>query len=417
VGNTNDTAEVIIMRMAGMAMGMQRELDDDEKIGPPFHAKEEQAREGKISPGKIHLATRAELEREKYTGSRRFRFMPIDELYARTGPTEWVVRSYLSKESLAMLFGQSGTLKSFVAIDMGLCVATGTNWHSNPVGQGTVFYICGEGLNGVARRLKAWELHHGINLVGAPFFVSNRPAEFLNSSSGRDVVMSSRELRAQHGDPVLVIIDTLNRNFGPGDESNNQHMTAFIDVVDTYLRRSFLCTVLIVHHTGHTAQDRARGASSLHAALDWEYQAVKDGDILRLTNIKSKDFKTLQPLCFKKAILTLGMEEEDGKPMTSLVLTSTADTVKKDRPLTGPNKVAYDALVECIKNNGGKPVSTETWRAAAYAANISDSEKIDSKRQAFTRAKKDLKRDDMIETKDGLWWATQIPDTGHKADI
>jgi len=345
----------------------------------------------------------------------RFRFLPISELYSMSGPTDWVVKSYLDKGSLAMLFGKSETLKSFAAIDIGLSVATGTDWHGNRVSQGTVFYICGEGKKGISRRLRAWELHHSISHEKASFFVSNRPAQFLNEESAMEVVAAVNELCEQHGKPVLIIIDTLNRNFGPGDESSTADMTTFVHVIDTNLRLHFDCTVFIVHHTGLQNQDRARGAYSLHAALDWIYKAEKQHMTLTLSNQKAKDFENLPPVFLKAEIITLDWVEEDGGAMTSLILRSTTDTVKKNRPLTGTNKIAYDTLIEGIKENGGNPIHIDTWRAAAYQANISKSDKPDTKQKAFTRAKEYLHREGLIETKDDYWKPTQ--DNGHKEDI
>lgn len=382
----------------------------------------------KHEAGILNLAARTlhitpeEIERElrKYrknaTNERGlFRFLSIGDLYSMTGPTDWLVKPYLDKGSLAMVFGQSGTLKSFVAIDIGLSIATGSDWHGNPVGQGTVFYICGEGLNGIARRLRAWELHNGISLDHVSFFVSSRSAQFLDEASAMEVVTAVDELCDQHGKPVFVIIDTLNRNFGPGDESNTADMTSFVHVIDKCLRIPYGCTALIIHHTGHNEQHRARGAYALHAALDWEYQANRDSKILELKNIKSKDFENLPPICLKSEIITLDWKEDDGEAMTSLILRSTTEPFRKKGSLTGANKIAYDSLLEGIKDNGGESIHVETWRAAAYQANISESNKADSKQKAFKRAQEYLQREGMIETKNDYWKPTQ--DTGHKEDI
>ena len=345
---------------------------------------------------------------------RRFRFLSVGELYSNSGPTDWLVTSYLDKGSLAMIFGQTETLKSFAVIDIGLSVATGSDWHGNSVGQGTVFYICGEGQKGIARRVKAWELHNGIGLEKAPFFVSNRPAQFLDDTSAREVVRAVNQLRDHNGNPVLVIIDTLNRNFGPGDESSTADMTAFVHIVYTYLCLQYGCTVLIVHHTGHKELDRARGASALRAALDWEYKATKHDMILELTNTKTKDDKPPSSMCLKAEIITLDWKEGDGEAMTSLILRSTTDTFKKNAPLTGANKIAYDALLNGIKENGGEPIHTDTWREAAYQAGISKSDDHGSKQKAFKRAKEDLQKRELIETKDGYYKPT--PDTGQEPD-
>jgi hypothetical protein len=339
-----------------------------------------------------------------------FHFLSIDELYSMPRSTDWLVKPYLDNGSLAMLFGKSGTLKSFAVIDMGLSIATGTDWHGNPVGQGTVFYICGEGQKGIARRLRAWEISHKKNLKEekVPFFVSNCAAQFLDNASAREVVTAVNNMCEHYGKPVLIIIDTLNRNFGPGDESSTADMTDFVTVVDRELRHQFDCTVNIVHHTGLKEQDRARGAYALHAAIDWEYKAVKHGIILELTNLKAKDYEPPPAVYLRSEIVTLDWKEEDGSPMTSLVLTSTTETVKRDGPLTGANKIAYEALVEGIRQNGGTPILTETWRLAAYEAKISTSAQSSSKSKAFNRAKENLQQMGLIQANKDYW--RLIPD-------
>ena len=344
-----------------------------------------------------------------------FRFLSVGELYSLSGPTDWLVKSYLDKGSLAMLFGKSDTLKSFAAIDMGLCVATGTGWHGNPVGQGTVFYICGEGQKGLGRRLRAWEHHHEMNLKEAPFFVSNQAAQFLDQTSANEVVQAVNVLSDKYGNPVLIIIDTLNRNFGPGDENNTTDMTEFVHGVDTNLRIPYGCTALIIHHTGHKELGRARGAYSLHAALDWEYQTDRDHMIIKLSNKKAKDFEPPSSLCLKAEKITLDFKEDDGKAMTSLILRRTTETFKKNAPLSGQNKIAYDTLVDGIRKNEEKPIHIDVWREAAYQAKISESEKLDTSQKAFKRAIGNLQEMGLIETKDDYW--RPKPDTGQEADI
>lgn len=172
---------------------------------------------------------------------------------------------------------------------------------------------------------------------------------------------------------------------------------------------------MIVHHTGLRNQERARGSYSLYAALDWEYQAIKHDMTLTLKNTKSKDFENLSPVYLRSEIITLDWVEEDGKAMTSLILKSTTDKFRENRPLTGANKIAYDTLVECVKKNGGKPINTKIWRTAAYEANISNSDKPDTKQKAFNRAKDDLLEFGLIETKRDYWKLKA--DNGHEEDI
>lgn len=162
--------------------------------------------------------------------------------------TNWLIKSYLDAGSLSVLFGEPGSMKSFLAIDMGYCIATGRKWHGMPIRKaGAVFYIAGEGFAGLSKRLRAWSLANDVNLKDVPFFVSDRPAQLLNPNSSKEVIQAIEELKHQYGQPVFVIIDTLNRNFGPGDENKTEDMTAFVNCIDFAIRIRYGCAVLIVH--------------------------------------------------------------------------------------------------------------------------------------------------------------------------
>lgn len=194
---------------------------------------------------------------------RGFHFKSISELFASPKPIEWVIKDILDANSLADLFGDPGSMKTFVATDIGLCVATKKDWHGHQVRKpGPVFYIAGEGFAGLSRRLKAWEIAHKVCLKDAPFFVSDRAAQFLDAESAAEVVAAVDELQKLHGPPVLIVVDTLNRNFGPGNESDTADMTKFIAAIDEHLRCRYQCAVLIVHHTGLTEKNTGQEARS-----------------------------------------------------------------------------------------------------------------------------------------------------------
>jgi len=347
----------------------------------------------------------------------RFRFLSMHELFS-IPPPSWLVKHYLNEGSLAVWFGQPGTMKSFLAVDLGLCLSTGRPWHEQPVMQGPVFYIAGEGLMGLGRRIKAWQIAHDIGLDDIPFFVSDRSAQLLNAVSAGAVIQAADELRERHGNPVLIVVDTLSRNFGPGDESSAADMGEFIGIIDEELRCRYHCAVLIIHHTGLREKSRARGSSSLHAALDWEYHMSFHGDGVRtLTNTKTKDYEPPPPISFRPEIITLeGIVDDDGETMTSCVLhrTGSAPQGEGNRPLTGPKRVAFDALKSAIEASGERSVHIDVWREAAYRAGVSTSSKQDAKKTAFRRAVEDLRDGGRIETRDGYYWPKR--DTGQGRD-
>ncbi len=82
-------------------------------------------------------------------------------------------------------------------------------------------------------------------------FISKQPAQFMDENHAKIVSEAIRNLSIAHGKPALIVIDTLARNFGGGDENKTQDMNKFIFSIDMYIRLPFSCCVLIVYHTGH----------------------------------------------------------------------------------------------------------------------------------------------------------------------
>jgi hypothetical protein len=254
-----------------------------------------------------------------------FGFTRVGEL-GPLKPTQWLIKHYVETDSLALLFGDPGCGKSFLAVDMACAIATGSDWHGHKVRQGAVFYIAGEGLNNIQKRFRAWEIRHQIELADAPIFVSHHAAQFCTLDSAQEVSDAIRTLADKTGaQPVMIVIDTLARNFGGADENSTQDMNLFVTHLDGALKVPFKACVLVVHHTGHADKGRARGAMALKGALDAEYSLTKDSEgVVRLVATKMKDAPEPDALAFTKHAVELGLEDEDGEPVTSAVLNSSA---------------------------------------------------------------------------------------------
>ena len=138
-----------------------------------------------------------------------------------------------------------------------------------------------------------------------------------------DMTQTTRLVEAinrQVGKPSLVVLDTLARNFGGGDENSTQDMSRFVAACDT-IRNTYKCTLLVVHHSGHSDKHRARGAIALKAALDAEYQLVKKDSQLTLTSTKMKDAEIPSPLTLELTSIELpGLMDDYGSPVTSAAL-------------------------------------------------------------------------------------------------
>ncbi len=236
-------------------------------------------------------------------------FLPAREVLSRVGPTDWLVNSLFETDAIGIFNGESGSYKSFLTAGAGLCVAAGCAWHGEKVKPGPVVYIAGEGHNGFAKRMAAWGHHHGIAVGELPFFLSARAVPLLDKKMAAEVERQVKEIAEQRGAPRLVVIDTLGRNFGEGDENKSNDIYRFIEHIDRHLRAPFKATIAIVHHTGLADKGRGRGSSAIGQAVDFEYLVEKpEPFVSRLTAIKMKDGPLPPERYFRAQEITLDMD-------------------------------------------------------------------------------------------------------------
>jgi hypothetical protein len=231
----------------------------------------------------------------------------------KTNAPTWLIKDVMPADGIGCLFGPSGGGKSFAVIDMMLHVAAGQDWHGRQTRKpGSVLYVCGEGLQGIANRLRAWEKHTGIDLDSLPLRVTRQPVMFMDPASVTALLEAIKGEQESLGDISMLVIDTLNRNFGDGDENTTKDMTRFINAL-TEIQKTLNTTVLVVHHTGLADGERARGSSALRAALDFEIQQkVLDGDNpgFCLVGKKMKDGSQIPDGHFSLKFIPLGTDEQ-----------------------------------------------------------------------------------------------------------
>jgi biotin operon repressor len=237
-------------------------------------------------------------------------FVSVHDLLTDIKPVQWLITSYLETDALSMTFGPSGSGKSFVVVSMACSIATGTPWFGNEVKQGAVFYIAGEGHNGLARRFAAWSKATGVPIAkDTPLFKSTRAVMMLNREAADALMAEVERMVAETGQaPKMVIIDTLARNFGDGDENKQQDANAFIERIDE-IRRKWNCNVMVVHHSGHD-MDRARGSSVFKGAMDQEFWVKGTSGIIEVKVTKMKDAELPDTRKFKIVQIGLGVMDD-----------------------------------------------------------------------------------------------------------
>ena len=251
-----------------------------------------------------------------------FQFLDVSDLITDIKPIQWLVRDYFERDAISLIYGPPACGKSFFAIDIVCSIAMGVEWMGHKTHAGPVFYIAGEGHNGLARRFKAWEVARGHKIEQGRIFKSAGALSILDEEEVQLMVEAIEAYIEQTGSvPAIVVVDTLARNFGAGDENSTEDMSRFIDHIDRYIRKRWQCNVLIVHHSGHNAE-RARGSSALKAAVDSEIEVTKDesGNV-KIKATKMKDAELPNELLLKlKSVELPNVFDEDGKQVTSAIL-------------------------------------------------------------------------------------------------
>jgi hypothetical protein len=119
--------------------------------------------------------------------------------------------------------------------------------------------------------------------------------------------------------PGLIIIDTLARNFGGGDENSAKDMNTFVAGLDKLKNEFPNASVLVVHHSGKDSGRGPRGNSALFAAADTVMRLNKSGGLLKLICEKQKDaeeFKSI-PLILKPVLERNSAVIAEGSPLAA----------------------------------------------------------------------------------------------------
>ncbi|MGY0218371.1 helicase RepA family protein [Endozoicomonadaceae bacterium StTr2] len=290
----------------------------------------------------------------------RLRFHSVGELTQNIEPTSWLIDDFIESDTLALCFAPPASYKSFFAVDVAASIATGTQWHGHDVQRGAVFYVAGEGMAGLKKRFRAWEIERGVVTQNHPLYLSSGASDLLKTSSVSELVALMTEIIQQHDvEPALIVIDTLARNFGGGNENDTKDMNLFVSNVDA-IRRLWGCTVLVVHHTGHAANGRGRGSSALKAALDAEYQLTRQDDsmLVRVKNTKMKDAESPESKTFELKVVGLGQKDHRGREVTSGVLVDT-DRQFEEAALPVRLSANHEALLQAVRSRVMRGESTE----------------------------------------------------------
>ncbi len=264
------------------------------------------------------------------TDAPRIRFGVEDaHRFADAPLPSWIIKDVLPQGELAVLFGESGSGKSFMALDMGAAIARGVPWRDKPVKQGRVVYVAAEGAGGFRKRLKAYAHQHGIALNDMRIGVIAGAPNLREKADALDI---AKAIKAWGG-ADLVIVDTFAQAMAGANENSGEDVGRALQHCKG-IHTATGAPIMLVHHSGKDSSRGARGWSGLRAAADVELEVCRVNDARSVSITKQKDGDDGAEFGFSLMSVVIGVDT-DGNDITSCVVDHNNEPLPEKAPKKG----------------------------------------------------------------------------------
>lgn len=254
---------------------------------------------------RIRRRVRTELDAEN---REPLRVLSFSDFLAAPAP-EYLVPRMFYRDGLAVVFGPPGAAKSFLVLDIALCLASGAPWRGKSLGRGKVHYIMAEGQATNTLRSLAWLKHRGVSEeeVEGSFTVVPTPV-VLTEAGVRDYL-----LIVERDKPDMIVLDTKNLMFA-GKESQGDDYGAMLRVLHSIREKAGGAAVILIDHSGLTDDTRVRGSNAQKGGVETEIRVTNENGIRKVEVTRDKSGREGAEWAFKLEQVPLGeLRGADGK--------------------------------------------------------------------------------------------------------
>jgi hypothetical protein len=274
-----------------------------------------------------------------------------------------LVEGLLSVGEKALLGGASKTNKTWMALDLALCVAAGIPWLDRSCKQNEVLYVNFEVL--------AFYFQERLARVASARGIENLANDRLRIVNARGLAISGEDLGAplqKHLDeinfrPKLIVLDPLYKMSSGLDENSAGDMAQVMKAIEDIAAR-YGAAVVVVHHfskgnqSSKSAIDRVSGSGVLG----------RDPDVLlNLTAHEQEDCFTFE-----------ATQRNRGKSSSSVlrfkfpvfVKAPELDPSKLSRSGSGKKEVSAEAVLDVLRECEGDSTSWTEWFRACVAKGV-----------------------------------------------
>lgn len=226
----------------------------------------------------------------------------------------YLLLGLIARGELSVWWGAPKSGKSFLVLRLAFGLALGRGMWGRKAKPARVLYVAAEGEGGFAARLLA--LRDELGDPGDAFqYIAQRATVGPPSDDLAPIIEAARAMAAD-----IVVLDTLARTFGAGNENEARDMGGFIEAADR-IREATGAHVAVIHHGSKDPNATTpRGSIALVAAADLVVKIAKgtDGAPNTATIEACKDDEDGAVMPFALRVVDMGTDDE-GNPRTTCI--------------------------------------------------------------------------------------------------
>jgi len=284
------------------------------------------------------------------------------ELTAPPTPTEWIVESYVARNTLNIWYGVPGGKKSFILADLATCAANGIPWLNTILVDDETKPA--QGLHTSTSKILWLDLDNGRKLTAKRFSAllsahNSLPDNIIAVSMPSPWPFMDRDEPAQllfdtisQNEIDLVIIDNLGHITGEVDE-NSSDMAKVMSRLRRIVDASG-SSIIVIHHARKSINgrlgDNLRGSSSVEASLDSAFFIEPDEDDKSSSTIrptKIRDGLWPKPLTVSGVFIN-----DDSDPASTLLIS--ASFHQSASPSFSRSDAIILALLKAVQSHGSQ---------------------------------------------------------------
>jgi len=315
---------------------------------------------------------------------------------AQREPPQWLIEDVLPKQDLAMLYGESGSGKSFVALDIAFAIATGINWNGLSTEKHPVVWIAAEAAGSMRNRTKAYAQAKGIELENADLWVIGETPSLMQSE---EAIALAEAVRAKK--PGLIVVDTLAAASIGANENSGEDMNIVMGAC-RMLHETTGALVMLIHHTGKDLSRGARGWSGIKGAMHTEMTVSYFQDMRKFEVTKQRDGEEGQAWPFRLMIVNIDL---DGLTSCHVEMLDRALLNNESAVIQGlgsAQKLVLECVYQLIRVDGSGAPVTEIYDAVLRKLPQKDGAKPGRGQETVNRALIALQSRGILELEDNI---------------